>query len=101
MSDFPADFNAPFLPIRRFAAAAKSSPAKVRRLLDAGRLHAVKDGKATKVVESPNQYLTSLPAYQPGSGTMKAGPGRGKRGPASEPLRRFPTGQREAVAQRA
>ena len=38
MSDVPADFNAPFLPIRRFAAAANSSPATVRRLLDSGRL---------------------------------------------------------------
>jgi hypothetical protein len=86
MSDVPADFNAPFLPIRRFAAAANSSAATVRRLLDAGRLHAVKDGKATKVVETPNQYLTFLPPYRPGSGAMKAGPGRGRRGAMSEPL---------------
>ena len=30
MSDVPTDFNAPFLPIRRFAAAANSSAATVR-----------------------------------------------------------------------
>ena len=89
MSDFPADFNTPFLPIRRFADAIHSSGATVRRLLDAGRLHAVKDGKATKIVETPNQYLAFLPPYRPGSGLMKAGPGRGKRRPMSEPLSNF------------
>ena len=87
MSDVPADFNTPFLPIRRWSAAANSSVATARRLLDAGRLHAVKDGKVTKIVETPNQYLTFLPPYCPGSGAMKAGPGRGRRGPMLEPLR--------------
>jgi hypothetical protein len=86
MSAVPADFNVPFLPIRRFAAGINASAATVRRLLDAGRLHAVKDGKVTKVVETPNQYLTFLPPYRPGSGAMKPGPGRGNRGSMSEPL---------------
>ena len=84
MSDFPADFNTPFLPLARFAVASNSSEATVRRKLDAGLLHAVKDGKITKVVETPNEHLTFLPPYRPGSGAMKAGPGRGKRGPIAE-----------------
>jgi len=90
MSDSPADFNVPFLPLRRFAEATNSSVAKVRRLLDAGRLHAVKDGKNTKVVETPNQYLSFLPPYRPGSGAMPPGPGRGHRGPMAR-------AEREAV----
>jgi hypothetical protein len=88
MSDqIPADFNTPYLPLRRFADATQSSPATVRRKLDAGKLHGVKDHGCTRIVETPNQYLSFLPAYQPGSGALKAGPGRGRRGPMSGPLR--------------
>jgi hypothetical protein len=86
MSDIPADFNTPYLPIRRFAVATNSSAATVRRKLDAGALHAVHDGQITKIIETPNQYLTFLPAYRPGSGAMRAGPGRGHRGPMARTL---------------
>lgn len=79
MSDLPADFNIPYLPVRRFAAATNASAATVRRLLNAGRLSAVKNGKATLIVQSPASYLGTLPPYRPG--TMRPGPGRGKRGP--------------------
>jgi hypothetical protein len=99
MSDFPVDFDTPFLPIQRFAVAINASAASVRRKLDACVLHAVKDGKITKIVETPNQYLTFLPPYRPGSGALKAGPGRGRRGPMSEPLRNVPAAEREPVAQ--
>jgi hypothetical protein len=83
----PADFNVPYLPIRRFAAATNSSVGKVRRLLNNGKLHAVHDGLITKIVETPSQYLAFLPPYLPGEGGMKAGPGRGLRGPWSEHAR--------------
>jgi hypothetical protein len=53
MSDFPVDFDTPFLPIQRFAVAINASAASVRRKLDACVLHAVKDGKITKIVETP------------------------------------------------
>ena len=98
MTDFPVDFNVPFLPIRRFAVSINASAATVRRLLDAGRLHAVKDGMVTKVVETPNQYLTFLPPYRPGSGALKAGPGRGRRGPMSGPLKNFAVELEQASA---
>jgi hypothetical protein len=87
MSDLPADFNTPYLPLRRFGDAIQSSVATVRRKLDAGKLHAVKDGGCTRIVETPNQYLAFLPPYRPGSGALKAGPGRGRRGPMSGPLK--------------
>ena len=80
-ADLPTDFHIPYLPIRRFAAATQASSATVRRLLNGGRLSAVKNGKATLIVQTPASYLGNLPPYQPG--TMRAGPGRGhKRGDA-------------------
>ena len=65
-----------FLPIRQFGHAINSSSATIRRLLDAGRLHAVRDGGVVKVRETPRAYLASLEAYVPNSGLMRPGPGR-------------------------
>ena len=72
-----------YLQIRFFAEAINSSAGSVRNLIAAGKLHAVKDGRATKIVETPRDYLEALPPFQPG--TMKAGPGRPRRQPETEP----------------
>ena len=69
--------DVPYLRIVDFAAVINCSPSQVRILISAGKLHAAKDGKATKIRETPRAYLDSLPDWQPG--TMKAGPGRPRR----------------------
>ena len=68
-----------YLQIRFFAEEINSSTGSVRNLIAAGRLHAVKDGRATKIIETPREYLEALPPFQPG--TMKPGPGRPRRRP--------------------
>lgn len=75
MTDISVDLNRPYLRLRKWAVAVDSSPSKVRGLLNAGRITGVKNGKDTLIKETPAQYLSTLPAYQPG--TMPAGPGRG------------------------
>jgi hypothetical protein len=66
-----------YLPIRDFATAINASSSTVRNLITAGKLFAVKDGRSTKIRETPRQHLESLPPFRPG--TMKPGPGRGHR----------------------
>jgi hypothetical protein len=77
MPDAPIAIHTPFLLIDRWAEALEMSTSKVRRLNDAGVLDLVKDGKRTRVRQTPAHYLSSLPPMQ--KGTMPAGPGRGHR----------------------
>jgi hypothetical protein len=78
----PDRLDIPFQQIRLFADAINASGMHVRNLISAGKLHAVKDGRATKIIETPRQFLESLPPYKPG--TMKAGPGRPRRRPEEQ-----------------
>ncbi|HEX3882848.1 MAG TPA: hypothetical protein VHW66_09335 [Stellaceae bacterium] len=81
-----SDLDTVFLPIKRFALAINASGPHVRALLDRGVLAGIKDGARVKVTATPREYLESRPAYQPGSGTMKPGPGRGhRRQPEDQP----------------
>lgn len=77
MSDAPIAIHTPFLLIDRWAETADMSTSKVRRLADAGVVELVKDGKRTRVRQTPAHYFNALPPMQ--KGTMPAGPGRGKR----------------------
>jgi hypothetical protein len=83
MGDDSALLLTPFLPLNDFAAACRTSRTKVYALIRQGRVSAVKHGKSTLIKETPGWFLNTLPRFMPA--TMKAGPGRGNRGPMSVP----------------
>jgi hypothetical protein len=85
MSKFqPRDpLDIPYLRISQFADAINGSRSAVRKLISEGKLRAVKDASATKIVETPRQHLESLPPFT--GGGMKAGPGRPRRQPEEQP----------------
>ena len=63
----PAELlDIPFLPLRHFCRATNTSPNHNRNKISAGTLAAVKDGDLLKIVPTPREHMSSLPAWSAG-----------------------------------